>query len=65
MPITPNWLFVFRNKLVTKKKEAKPMHEEALRIRRKKFGADPPNVAIGLNNLALLFKHHVKNIPPH
>ena len=35
---------------------AEPLYRRALAIDEKSFGPDHPNVAIGLNNLALLFR---------
>ena len=39
--------------------EAKLMHEESLRIRRKALGNEHPDVAQSLNNLAVLLKAQV------
>ena len=40
--------------------DAKPLHEEALAIRKKVHGEEHPDVAQSLNNLAVLLYHQQK-----
>jgi hypothetical protein len=48
-----------------KYEEARPMHEEALKIRRKALGDDHENVASSLNNLANLLSSQVRSSLEH